>query len=74
MTSTLPKYASFLSFKTVGEPATTASVNCPVNVAGTPENCIEELQACEMDEGCKAIRMCAQETGCTGFDKVTSGR
>jgi hypothetical protein len=32
------------------------------------ENCLEQLQACEMDEGCKAIRQCAEETGCTGFD------
>lgn len=32
------------------------------------ENCLEELQACQADEGCVAIRMCAEETGCTGFD------
>jgi len=32
------------------------------------ENCLEELQACQADEGCVAIRMCAEETGCTGID------
>ena len=32
------------------------------------ENCLEQLQACEADEGCTAIRMCAEETGCTGLD------
>jgi hypothetical protein len=32
------------------------------------ENCLEQLQACQADEGCVAIRMCAEETGCTGID------
>lgn len=30
------------------------------------ENCLQELQACEADAGCVAIRQCAEETGCTG--------
>ncbi len=31
-------------------------------------SCIDELQACEADEGCTAIRMCVQESGCGGAD------
>lgn len=30
--------------------------------------CLEELQACEADPGCTAIRECAQESGCGGID------
>ncbi|WAS93907.1 hypothetical protein [Nannocystis punicea] len=30
--------------------------------------CLEELQACEADAGCTAIRECAQEAGCGGID------
>jgi hypothetical protein len=30
-------------------------------------NCIEELKKCEDDEGCKAIRQCAQDNMCSGF-------
>lgn len=36
------------------------------------ENCLEEYQACEMDEGCKAIHDCAEETGCSGLDCLQS--
>lgn len=32
------------------------------------ENCLEELQACQADEGCTAIRECAQANMCSGFD------
>ena len=31
-------------------------------------NCLEDLQACQADEGCTAIRMCAQENMCGGID------
>ncbi len=31
-------------------------------------NCLPELQACEDDEGCVAIRECARENMCTGLD------
>lgn len=30
--------------------------------------CLEELQACNEDAGCTAIRECAQEAGCGGID------
>jgi hypothetical protein len=30
-------------------------------------NCLPELMACQQDPGCVAIRMCAQEAGCTGI-------
>lgn len=30
-------------------------------------NCLAELTACEADPGCVEVRMCAQETGCTGL-------
>lgn len=31
-------------------------------------SCLEELRACQMDEGCVEIRICAQEAGCGGLD------
>jgi hypothetical protein len=31
-------------------------------------NCTDELAACQADEGCTAIRMCAQEAMCGGID------
>jgi len=31
-------------------------------------NCLEDLQACQADEGCTAIRMCAQDNMCGGID------
>lgn len=31
-------------------------------------NCLDQLLACQQDAGCVEIRMCAQETGCTGLD------
>jgi hypothetical protein len=31
-------------------------------------NCLEELSACQADEGCTAIRECAQEAMCGGLD------
>lgn len=31
-------------------------------------NCLDQLLACQGDAGCVEIRMCAQETGCTGLD------
>ena len=30
-------------------------------------NCLSQLQACQADAGCVAIRMCAQQNGCTGI-------
>jgi hypothetical protein len=30
-------------------------------------NCLMELQACQMDMGCVAIRECAQQMMCSGF-------
>jgi hypothetical protein len=30
-------------------------------------NCLMQLMACQADEGCTAIRMCAQENDCTGL-------
>lgn len=32
------------------------------------ENCLPQLQACQMDPGCVEIRMCAQENMCTGIE------
>jgi len=31
-------------------------------------NCTDELSACQMDEGCTAIRQCAQDNMCGGID------
>jgi hypothetical protein len=31
-------------------------------------SCLPQLQACEQDPGCVAIRMCAQQSGCTGIE------
>ncbi len=31
-------------------------------------NCLDELTACGADPGCVEIRVCAQQTGCTGLD------
>ena len=31
-------------------------------------SCFDELQACQADEGCVAIRECAQEAGCDGLN------
>jgi hypothetical protein len=31
-------------------------------------SCYDELQACQADEGCVAIRECAQEAGCDGLN------
>lgn len=36
-------------------------------------NCFFELQACQADAGCVAIRECAQETGCIGIACYTDG-
>jgi len=36
------------------------------------DNCYENYQACVNDEGCTAIRGCAEETGCMGLDCLDS--
>jgi hypothetical protein len=41
--------------------------NDPCGVCACTE-CLDELQACEANPGCKAIRDCGQMAGCTGVD------
>lgn len=54
---------------TTGDPAAECKmmVDPPNDPCGNCacDNCLAELDACNQDEGCKAIRECAQETGCT---------
>ncbi|HWB81299.1 MAG TPA: hypothetical protein VG755_40330 [Nannocystaceae bacterium] len=44
------------------EEAATSCEECACN------SCLPQLMACQEDPGCVAIRMCAQESGCTGIE------
>ena len=48
--------------------AAEAEMTCEEVATCNCSNCACELQACQMDADCTAIRECAQATGCNGID------